>query len=77
MAFVAPSTGEKETKGIGIVIEGVQVITGLGDMLGSVLLSLMYAQLKYTCEAFYKLFWEQQESELSAKVQALQNKLLA
>ena len=62
---------------IGIVIEGVEVITGLGYIARacSVLLGLTYAlnldyprQLKYTFEVFQKLFLELDDSKLSNKI---------
>lgn len=80
-----PSTSSREN-GIGVVIEGVQVSTGLGDIARacSVLLGLTYAldlsystQTKYTFEVFQKLFLELQYSKLSNKVQTLKSKLLA
>lgn len=61
-------------KNIGIVIDGMEVITGLGDIARacSVLLGLTYAlnlnyprQLKYTFEVFQKLFLELDNSKLS------------
>lgn len=73
-------------KDIGIVIKGVEVITGLEDIARacSVLLGLNYAlnldypsQLKYTFEVFQKLFMELDDSKLSTKVQSLKSKLLA
>ncbi|KAI5107121.1 sterile alpha motif domain-containing protein 3-like, partial [Silurus meridionalis] len=62
---------------IGIVIEGVKVITGLGDIARacSVVLGLTYAlnlnyprQLKYIFDVFQKLFLELDHSKLSNKV---------
>ncbi|KAI5614746.1 sterile alpha motif domain-containing protein 3-like [Silurus asotus] len=79
------STGNSP-KNIGIVIEGVEVITGLGDIARafSVLLGLTYMlnldylrQLKYTFEVFQKLFLELDDSKLSNKVQSLKSKLQA
>lgn len=73
-------------KNIGIVIEAVEVITGLGDIARacSVLLGLTYAlnlsypkQLKYTFEVFQKLFLELDDSKFSNKVQSLKSKILA
>ncbi|XP_036946293.1 uncharacterized protein LOC119014943 isoform X1 [Acanthopagrus latus] len=75
--IVTPKPGASTSnspKNIGIVIEGVEVITGLGDIVRacSVLLGLTYAlnldyprQLKYTFEVFQKLFLELDDSELS------------
>ncbi|KAK0145985.1 hypothetical protein N1851_015081 [Merluccius polli] len=87
--IVTPKPGASTSnspKNIGIVIEGVEVITGLGDIARacSVLLGLTYAlnldyptQLKYTFEVFQKLFLELDDSKLSNKVQSLKSKLLA
>lgn len=86
---VTPKPGASTSnspKNIGIVIEGVEVITGLGDIARacSVLLGLTYAlnlnyprQLKYTFEVFQKLFLELDDSKLSNKVQSLKSKLQA
>uniref|UniRef100_A0A8C1YI87 Uncharacterized protein n=1 Tax=Cyprinus carpio TaxID=7962 RepID=A0A8C1YI87_CYPCA len=66
-------------KNIGIVIEGMEVITGLGDIARacSVLLGLTYAlNLDYpTFEVFQKLFLELDDSKLSNKVQSLKSNL--
>ncbi|KAI5087271.1 sterile alpha motif domain-containing protein 3-like [Silurus meridionalis] len=73
-------------KNIGIVIEGVEVITGLGDIARacSVLLGLTYVlnldyprQLKYTFEVFQKHFLKLNDSKLSNKIQSLENKIQA
>ncbi|XP_030599297.1 uncharacterized protein LOC115789875 isoform X5 [Archocentrus centrarchus] len=73
-------------KEIGVVIEGMEVIRGLGDIARAccLLLGLTYAlnldypkQLKYTFEVFQKLFLELDASKLSKKVQSLKSKLLA
>lgn len=73
-------------KEIGVVIEGMEVIKGLGDIARAccLLLGLTYAlnldypkQLKYTFEVFQKLFLELDASKLSTKVQSLKSKLLA
>ncbi|KAI5085356.1 sterile alpha motif domain-containing protein 3-like, partial [Silurus meridionalis] len=85
---VTPKPGASTSnspKNIGIVIEGVKVITGLRDItrLCSVLLGLTYAldldyprQLKYIFEGFQKLFLELDDStKLSNKVQSLKSKL--
>ena len=80
-----PSTSNSP-KNIGIVIEGMEVITGLGDIARacSVLLGLTYAlnvdyprQLKYTFEVFQKLFLKLDDSKLSNKVQSPKSKLPA
>ena len=72
-------------KNIGIVIEGVEVITGLGDIscACSIHLGLTYAmnlgypsQLKSTFEVYQKLFMELDDLKLSNKVQSLKSKLL-
>ncbi|KAJ7996463.1 hypothetical protein DPEC_G00237330 [Dallia pectoralis] len=86
--IVIPKSGASTSNSpkIGIVIEGMEVITGLGDIARacSVLLGLTYAlnlnyprQLKYTFEVFQKLFLELVDSKLSNKVQSLKSKLLA
>lgn len=70
-------------KEIGVVIDGTEVINGLGDIARAccLLLGLTYAlnlkQLKYTFEVFQKLFLELDGSKLSTKVQSLKSKLLA
>ncbi|KAI5088003.1 sterile alpha motif domain-containing protein 3-like [Silurus meridionalis] len=86
---VTPKPGASTSnspKNIGIVIEGMEVITGLGDTARacSVLLCLTYVlnldyprQLKYTCEVFQKLFLELDDSKLSNKFQSLKSKLQA
>ncbi|XDV34354.1 hypothetical protein PO909_004518 [Leuciscus waleckii] len=85
---VTPKPGASTSnspKNIGIVIEGVEVITGLGDIARacSVLLGLTYSlnldcpRLKYTFEVFQKLFLELDDSKLSNKVQSLKSKLQA
>ncbi|XP_042578887.1 uncharacterized protein LOC122137191 [Cyprinus carpio] len=84
---VTPKPGASTSnspKNIGIVIEGMEVITGLGDIARacSVLLGLTYAlnldyprQLKYTFKVFQKLFLELDDSKLSNKVQSLKSNL--
>ncbi|KAI5094550.1 hypothetical protein C0J45_16274 [Silurus meridionalis] len=83
---VTPKLELLQAKNIGIVIDGVEVITGLGDIARacSVLLGLNYVlnldyprQLKYTFEVFQKPFLELDDSKLSNKVQSLMNKLQA
>ncbi|CAB1312643.1 unnamed protein product [Coregonus sp. 'balchen'] len=70
---------------IGIVLEGV-LITGLGNVTQAcaILLSMTYAlnlsypkKLKYTFEAFQKLFVQLDCSKLTVKMTALKNKLLS
>ncbi|KAL0969925.1 hypothetical protein UPYG_G00234620 [Umbra pygmaea] len=74
------------TEEIGIVLEGVQVITGLGNMAQAcaLLLGMTYAlnlsypkQMKYTFEAFQKLLVELDCTKLTIKMAALKNKLLS
>ena len=86
---VTPKPGTSATespKDIGIVIEGVQVITDVGSIARacSILLGLTYVlnldypkQLKYAFEVFQKLFMELDASKLSNKVQSLKGKLLS
>ncbi|KAK2864645.1 hypothetical protein Q7C36_003799 [Tachysurus vachellii] len=83
---VTPKPGASTSNGpknIGIVIEGIKVITGLGDIARacSVLLGLTYAlnldYPKYTFEVFQKPFLELDDSKLSNKVQSLKSKLQA
>ncbi|XP_056594794.1 uncharacterized protein LOC130426631 [Triplophysa dalaica] len=70
---------------ISIILEGVQVMTGLGNMARAcaVLLGLTYAlnltypkKLKNTFEAFQKLLLELDVCKLSGKLLSLKNKLL-
>ncbi|KAI5616015.1 sterile alpha motif domain-containing protein 3-like, partial [Silurus asotus] len=82
---VTPKPGASTSnspKNIGIVIEGVEVITGLGDIARAffVLLGLTYMlnldylrQLKYPFEVFQKPFLELDDSKLSNKVQSLKS----
>ncbi|XP_034542211.1 sterile alpha motif domain-containing protein 3-like [Notolabrus celidotus] len=79
----SPSDNSKE---VGVVIEGMEVVTGLGDIARAccLLLGLTYAlnldyprQLKNTFEVFQKLFMELDASKLSKKVQSFKSKLLA
>ncbi|KAI5607349.1 sterile alpha motif domain-containing protein 3-like, partial [Silurus asotus] len=69
-------------KNIRIIIEGMEVITGLGDIARacSVLLGLTYVlnldyprQLKYTFEVFQKLILELDDSKLLNKFQSLKS----
>ncbi|KAK0134327.1 hypothetical protein N1851_030088 [Merluccius polli] len=71
---------------IGIVIDGTKVLTALGNFTRAcaMLIGLMYAvnlaypkELRYTFEAFQKLFLELDCSKLSPKVNSLKSKLLA
>ncbi|KAF7641737.1 hypothetical protein LDENG_00273580 [Lucifuga dentata] len=71
--------------GVGIVIEGVEVLEDLRDVANAcaMLLGLIYSlnlsypkDLKYTFEALQKLFMELDGNKLSTKVQVLKNKLL-
>ncbi|XP_050950020.1 uncharacterized protein LOC127153084 [Labeo rohita] len=68
-----------------IVLEGVQVMTGLGNLTRAcaILLGFTYAlnltypkQLRNTFEAFQKLFLELDVCRLSPKLQSLKNKLV-
>ncbi len=74
------------TEDIRIVIDGTKVLTALGNFprACAMLIGLMYAvnlaypkELRYTSEAFQKLFLELDCSKLSPKVNSLKSKLLA
>ncbi|KAL6475110.1 hypothetical protein MHYP_G00161500 [Metynnis hypsauchen] len=80
------AAADDSPKDIGIVIERVQVVTGLKDIATAcaVLFGLTYvlnlsypSQLKHTFEVFQKLFLEIDALKLSNKVQSLKSKLLA
>ena len=71
---------------IGIVVDGVKVLTALGNFprACSLLVGLAYAvnlaypkELRYTLEVFQKLLLGLDSSKLSPKVNSLKNKLLA
>lgn len=71
---------------MGIVVEGVKVLTALGNFprACSMLVGLAYAldlaypkKLRYTLEVFQKLFLELDCLRLSPKVNTLKTKLLA
>ena len=71
---------------IGIVIDGTKVLTNLGNFPRACapLMGVMYAvnldypkELRYTFEAFQKLFLELDWHKLSPKVNSLKSKLLA
>ncbi|KAF1389893.1 hypothetical protein PFLUV_G00052260 [Perca fluviatilis] len=71
---------------IGIVVEGVKVLTALGNFprACSMVIGLAYAvnlaypkEVRYTLEVFQKLLLELDYSKLSPKVNSLKNKLLA
>lgn len=75
-----------EQQDIGIVLEGDQVISGLGSLAKAcaILFGLIYAlnmsypkPVRYTFEAFQKLFLELDVSKVSPKMQSLRSKLLA
>uniref|UniRef100_A0A671U701 Uncharacterized protein n=1 Tax=Sparus aurata TaxID=8175 RepID=A0A671U701_SPAAU len=74
------------TEDIGIVIDGTKVLTALGSFprACAMLIGLTYAlnlaypkELRYTFEAFQKLFLELDCSKLSPKVNSLKSQLLA
>ncbi|KAK0151061.1 hypothetical protein N1851_007807 [Merluccius polli] len=78
------ATDRDSPEDVGIIIEGVQVMTGLGNVAraSSILLGLIYAPnlsypkgLRFTFETFQKLFLELDGSKLSSK--SLKNKLVA
>ncbi|KAJ8014617.1 hypothetical protein DPEC_G00017500 [Dallia pectoralis] len=71
---------------IGVIVEGVKVLTDLGDFARAccMVIGVAYAanlaypkELRYTMEVFQKLFLELDSSNLSPKVNSLKNKLLA
>uniref|UniRef100_A0A674N226 Uncharacterized protein n=1 Tax=Takifugu rubripes TaxID=31033 RepID=A0A674N226_TAKRU len=71
---------------VGIVIEGIKVLTALGTFprACSMLVGLNYAvnlaypnELRYTFEVFQKVLLKLDCSKLSPKVNSLKNKLLA
>ncbi|XP_074487730.1 uncharacterized protein LOC141781736 isoform X1 [Sebastes fasciatus] len=80
-------TNTSEVPGdIGIVIEGMKVLTALGNFprACSLLVGLAYAvnlaypkELRYTLEVFQKLFLKLDCLNLSPKVNSVKNKLLA
>ncbi|KAJ4938213.1 hypothetical protein JOQ06_002838 [Pogonophryne albipinna] len=74
------------TEDIGIVVEGIKVLTALGTFprACSLLIGLAYAlnlaypkEIRQTLEVFQKLFLELDCSKLSPKLNTLKNKLLA
>lgn len=87
--FIVKKEGATEDDGyedIGIVIEGQEVLAGLGNvpqacaaLLGfTYVLNLQYPKpLKYTFEVYQKLFMELDGLKLSPKVLSLKNQLLA
>ena len=87
MKIYSSQTNPSEaTEDIGIVIDGTKVLTGLGNFpkACAMLIGLTYAvdlaypkELKYTFEAFQKLFLELDCLKLSPKVNSLKSKLLA
>lgn len=69
---------------IGIVLEGVEVLSGLGNvaLATAMLLGLIYSlnltypkELRYTFEVFQKVILELDSKKLSNKAQALKTKL--
>ncbi|CAL8258511.1 unnamed protein product [Arctogadus glacialis] len=79
-------TSTSEDPDVGIVVDGIKVLSALSNMprACSMLVGLAYAvnlaypkELRYTFEAFQKLFLELDSSKLSPKVNSLKNKLLA
>ncbi|KAJ7996477.1 hypothetical protein DPEC_G00237470 [Dallia pectoralis] len=71
---------------IGVIVEGVKVLTDLGDFARAccMVIGVAYAanlaypkELRHTMEVFQKLFLELDSSNLSPKVNSLKNKLLA
>ncbi|KAI9538498.1 hypothetical protein NQZ68_014259 [Dissostichus eleginoides] len=87
MAIYSIKTNASEgSHDIGIVVEGIRVLTSQGTIPRAccMLIGIAYAvnlaypkQLKYTFEAFQKLFLELDCSKLSPKLNSLKNKLLA
>ncbi|KAI9543564.1 hypothetical protein NQZ68_008611 [Dissostichus eleginoides] len=76
MAMYSIKTNASEgSHDIGIVVEGIRVLTSQGIAYA---VNLAYPkQLKYSFEAFQKLFLELDCSKLSPKLKSLKNKLLA
>uniref|UniRef100_A0A087YHH6 Uncharacterized protein n=1 Tax=Poecilia formosa TaxID=48698 RepID=A0A087YHH6_POEFO len=75
-----------EDPDIGIVVDGMKILTALGNFprACSLLVGLAYAvslaypkELRYTFEVFQKLLLGLDSSKLSPKVNSLRNKLLA
>ncbi|KAI9545946.1 hypothetical protein NQZ68_032659 [Dissostichus eleginoides] len=87
MAIYSIKTNASEgSHDIGIVVEGIRVLNSQGTIPRAccMLIGIAYAvnlaypkQLKYTFEAFQKLFLELDCSKLSPKLNSLKNKLLA
>lgn len=75
---------EDEPADVGVVLEGVTALEGLGNVTNGValLIGLIYAlnlsypkELRYTFELLQKVFLELDGHKLSTKVQALKTKL--
>ncbi len=74
----------EDPEDIGIVLEGVEVLSGLGNvaLATAMLLGLIYSlnltypqELRYTFEVLQKIILELDSHKLSAKAQALKTKL--
>lgn len=86
VAITVSTSSTRDSTEIGIVLEGVEVVTGLGtiDRACCVLLGLIYdlnlsypKPLKYTFEVFQKVFLELDSTKLSVRVNGLKIKLLS
>ncbi|XP_077090383.1 uncharacterized protein LOC143741778 [Siphateles boraxobius] len=84
--YVIRSDGDQEPEDIGVVIEGIKVLSNLGSVImGFVMLfGLIYAldlsfpdNLKYTFEFFQKIIMNLDGHKLNAKIQQLKIKLFA
>ena len=85
MRIYTLKTSTSEDPDVGIVVDGVKVLSALSNMprACSMLVALAYAvnlaypkELRYTFEAFQKRFLELDSSKLSPKLNSLKNKLL-
>ncbi|XDV39051.1 hypothetical protein PO909_008346 [Leuciscus waleckii] len=84
--YVIRSDGDQEPEDVGVVIEGIKVLSNLGSVImGFVMLfGLIYAldlsfpdNLKYTFEFFQKVIMNMDGHKLNAKIQQLKIKLFA
>ncbi|XP_051996479.1 uncharacterized protein LOC127653727 [Xyrauchen texanus] len=84
--YVIRSDGDQEPEDVGVVIEGIKVLSNLGSVImGFIMLfGLIYAldlsfpdNLKYTFEFFQKIIMNLDGHKLNAKIQQLKIKLFA